>query len=139
MNYRLIAIPVIGVVLVLAGFLVFGNLNQNLVYYLTPAEALAKKATLQPDERFRLGGLVQEDSVVRTETGVSFTLVADEATVPIEYEGIPAQLFGAGVGAVVEGAWRDDVFDADTIIIKHDEEYRAPTEGVDRTAGQVAP
>ena len=34
MRYRAIVIPVVGVIAVLTGFLLFGNLNQNLVYYL---------------------------------------------------------------------------------------------------------
>lgn len=139
MNYRLVAVPVIGAILVLTGFLIFGNLNQNLVYYLTPAEAMAKKVTTQPDERFRLGGLIQDESVVRTETEVNFKLIADGVAVPVSYEGVPAQLFAPGVGAIVEGAWSGDVFDADTIIIKHDEEYRTPTEATDRSRGQVQP
>lgn len=139
MKYRSIVVPVIGALLVLTGFLIFGNLNQNLVYYLTPAEAVAQKESMQPDERFRLGGLVQDDSIERTETEVKFTLVADDATVPVRYEGIPAQLFAAGIGAIVEGSWRGDVFRADTLIVKHDEEYATPEESYQAPSGQVTP
>lgn len=123
MRYRRIVIPVLGAVLVLAGYLLFGNLNQNLVYYLTPTEATAQRVGDEAGERFRLGGLVQEDSVVRTGEETRFTLTDDEAAVPVRFTGVPPQLFAAGIGAVVEGAWRGDSFYADTMFVKHEEDY----------------
>lgn len=128
MRARAFAVPAIGLAAVLAGTLTFGNLNDNLVYYLTPEEATAGLADAAPDERFRLGGLVQADSVVRTAEGVRFTLVGESggAVVPVVHTGAPNQLFQEGIGVVVEGQWRDDAFTSDTMIVKHDEEYRAP-------------
>lgn len=124
MKYRTIVIPVIGVIGVLTGFLLFGNLNQNLVYYLVPSEAVAQSSDRGPDQRFRLGGLVQKGSVVRTQGTVKFTLTDAKATVPVIYKGVPGQLFAAGIGAVVEGQWRGDTFYADTMLVKHDQNYR---------------
>lgn len=133
MRYRAVVIPVLGIIAVLAGFLVSGNLNQNLVYNLTPTEAVAQQPALGDGERFRLGGLVQEGSIIRDSDEVRFTLVDDTAAVPVVYAGVPAQLFAAGIGAVVEGAWRGDRFYADTMMIKHDEDYVAeePADGGD--------
>jgi cytochrome c-type biogenesis protein CcmE len=51
---------------------------------------------------------------------------ADAAAVPVVYEGSPAQLFRPGIGVVLEGSWDGGTFDADTMIVKHDENYRAP-------------
>lgn len=126
MNYRVIVLPVVGVIAILAGVLVYGNLNNNLVYYLTPAEALARKGDAASGERFRLGGLVAPGSVERTDGGVSFVVVGGGSEVPVTNAGSPAQLFRAGVGVVVEGAWRGDTFSSDTMIVKHDAEYRPP-------------
>ena len=143
MKYRAIVIPVAGAILVLGGFLLFGNLNQNLVYYYTPAEVVAKKATLQTDERFRLGGLVAEGSVVQTKSVTRFTLVsADGTALPVVYKGVPAQLFAAGIGAIVEGTWSGDSFYADTMMVKHDSNYRAPegaAHGTGNTGDEGAP
>lgn len=138
MRYRALLIPVLGIIAVLAGFLVFGNLNQNLVYNLTPTEAVAQQSALGQGERFRLGGLVQEGSVVRGSNEVRFTLIDDSASVPVVYAGVPAQLFAAGIGAIVEGAWRGGRFYADTMMVKHDENYVAeePADGGDK---EVAP
>lgn len=139
MRYRAIVVPVVGVIAVLMGFLLFGNLNQNLVYYLTPTKAVDQLESGDTDGRFRLGGLVQNDSLVRNETGVTFTLVDGAAAVPVVYVGVPAQLFAPGIGAIVEGAWRENAFYADTMIIKHDENYEAPEPDTAYPEGEVAP
>ena len=132
-RYRLLAVAAIGVLAVLAGTLVFGNLNGNLVYYLTPAEALAQHADYPDGRRFQLGGLVSKDSVTPTPDGVRFLVTSGTApgspTLPVDYRGAPAQLFAAGIGVVVEGSWSGAVFRADTMMVKHDENYRPPGPG----------
>ena len=138
MRYRPLVIPVLGAIAVLAGFLLFGNLNQNLVYNLTPTEAVAQKAGMVADQRFRLGGLVAEGSVVRTEGQVRFALVDGTTSVPVVYSGAPAQLFAAGIGAVVEGSWQGDTFSADTMLVKHDENYQPPKKTGNTAAGRAA-
>ena len=125
-SYRLLVLSIVGAVVVLGGFLVYGNLNNNLVYYLTPAEAVEQKADLGTGERFRLGGFVQDDSVTRTESGVTFSVESDGVEIPVVHTGVPSQLFGPGIGVVVEGSWQDSTFRSDTLIVKHDENYRPP-------------
>lgn len=129
-RYRLAALAVLGVAVVLLGVLFVGNINGNLVYFLTPDEALAQKADFADDRRFQIGGLVQEDSVESTPDGLRFVVVSGTepgaAAVPVAYAGSPAQLFRPGIGVVLEGSWNGGTFDADTMIVKHDENYRAP-------------
>lgn len=126
MRYRFVVLPVLGVIVLLGGFLVYGNLNSNLVYYLTPTEAVAKKSDFGEDRRFRLGGLVKRGSVQRTSEGVRFVVTDGESRVPVVHTGTPAQLFRAGIGIVVEGNWRESTFESDTMIVKHDENYKKP-------------
>lgn len=126
MRYRRLVIPVVGALAVLLGFMVYGNLNNNLVYYLTPAEAVARKTDLGAGERFRLGGFVQDDSVARSNSGVAFNVESDGVQVPVVHSGVPSQLFGPGIGVIVEGSWDGPVFRSDTLIVKHDENYRPP-------------
>lgn len=125
MSYRAVVLPVVGAIVVLGGFLV-SNLNDNLVYYLTPAEAVADKADYDDGERFRLGGLVEQGSVERTDDGVRFVLVDGGTSILVDHTGAPAQLFQSGIGVIVEGTWRDDTFYSDTMIVKHDENYAPP-------------
>lgn len=146
MRVRAFAVPGVGLAAVLTGLLTFGNLNDNLVYYLTPGEASAQRAgggdgakgaDRADGRRFRLGGLVEEGSVQRTADGVRFTVVDTDGTSPVQvvHTGAPNQLFQAGIGVVVEGTWRGTVFASDTMIVKHNEEYRPPAS----TAGGGAP
>jgi cytochrome c-type biogenesis protein CcmE len=125
MRYKSFVFPAAGIVLLAIGYIMFGGLGENLVYYLTPDEAVAQRADFPDGERFRLGGLVEHGSIVETENGVDFTVLGDDVAIDIVHEGTPPQLFRDDVGVVVEGAWEGDHFLADTLIIKHDEEYRS--------------
>lgn len=131
MTYRTFAVSGVGVAAVLVGTLLFGNLNDNLVYYLTPREAVAKRADFADGQRFRLGGLVVKGSVVRAPGSVRFTVRGggSGARVAVVHRGAPSQLFRAGIGVVLEGRWRGATFVSDTMIVKHDQEYRPPAAG----------
>ena len=132
-RYRLLGVSATGVLAVLVGMLLFGNLTGNLVYYLQPGEALALRAEQSEGTRFQLGGLVVPDSVTSDPGLVRFDVAPTEGPadplVTVEYSGAPAQLFGAGVGVVLEGSWQGDVFVSDSMKIKHDENYRPPDDG----------
>ncbi|MGH3905162.1 MAG: cytochrome c maturation protein CcmE [Pseudonocardiaceae bacterium] len=129
-RYRLGVAALGGIVLVLVGLLVFGNLNRNLVYYLTPDEALSQRDEFTDGRRFQLGGLVQPGSVIRAGRELRFVVASEtgpgSASVPVVHVGAPAQLFRAGIGVVLEGAWRGTEFVSDTMIVKHDETYAPP-------------
>ena len=121
MRYRAFVIPALGLVLILGGFLVFGSLGDNLIYYRTPTEVLEEPTST---ERLRLGGQVADGTVTSDETSVTFTITDGIESVVVVHEGAPQQLFQEGIGVVVEGAFEGDVFHSDTMIIKHDEQYR---------------
>ncbi|MFI7679460.1 cytochrome c maturation protein CcmE [Actinophytocola sp. NPDC049390] len=129
-RYRLLAFSGAGVVAVLLGLLFFGNLNENLVYYLTPDEALDQRGDYPDGRRFQLGGLVEPDSVTESGDELRFVVVADagpySASIPVIHHGAPAQLFQAGIGVVLEGSWQGGEFVSDTMKVKHDENYRPP-------------
>lgn len=130
MPYKSFVLPAIGVVVLVLGFLLFGGLGDNLVYYLTPDEAVTQRGDFPEGERFRLGGLVAEGSLQETADGVSFAVTDGDATIDVIHTGVPPQLFQEGIGVVVEGSWSGDHFESDTLIVKHDEEYRSQEDGV---------
>lgn len=142
-RYRLLALAALGAAAVLLGVLFVGNINGNLVYFLTPTEAVAQKADFPDGRRFQLGGLVEDSSVRSTPDGLRFVVESGTgsaaATVPVAYEGAPAQLFRAGIGVVLEGSWNGDTFTADTMMVKHDENYRPPADGSPDPAAEEAP
>jgi cytochrome c-type biogenesis protein CcmE len=109
------------------GYLVYGGLQDTIVYFVTPSELEAKGVSAH-GKSLRLGGLVQLGSWTREDGTLRHTFVlADEtSTVRVVFRGIPPDLFGEGRGALVEGTYApDSIFHAKTILAKHSEEYKA--------------
>ena len=125
MTPRHVLVPAGALLAVVIGFLVWGNLTENVVYYLTPSEAVDQRAGQQPGYRFRLGGLVEEDGMVETTEEVRFLVGDGAVSITVVHQGAVPQLFRSGIGVVVEGAWDGDLFRSDTLLINHDEQYRA--------------
>ncbi len=121
----------VGALVVAAGafsLLAFGNIGDNLVYYWSPSELLdeAKRAR---GANVRLGGLVSAGSVVRSGDGTTlyFAVTDGERTVPVHARAVPPAMFREGIGVVLEGSLRaDGVFESSRLLVKHDNEYRAP-------------
>lgn len=103
--------------------LTFYALGQKASYFYMPADLQA--ATLQPGQRIRLGGLVENGSIVRGQgTQVEFGVTDSEKTVKVRYTGILPDLFREGQGVITEGSFGPDgEFVADSVLAKHDENY----------------
>ncbi len=115
------------------GYLMYGGVEENLVYFLTPNELVAKgdKAVDRP---VRLGGQVVPGSVVWNAEALDlrFRVTDGAKEVLVHSSGAPPQMFRAGIGVVVEGKYlRNGVFESHSLMVKHSNEYRAPsaTEG----------
>jgi cytochrome c-type biogenesis protein CcmE len=113
-------------VLALAVGLVLFALRDSIVFFYTPSEVAEKG--LATGQRFRLGGLVEDGSVKRSEgTTVSFVITDKRSTLPVTYTGVLPDLFREGQGVVAEGMLTNDgVFHADSVLAKHDENYMPP-------------
>ncbi len=110
-------------------YVLWGGLEQNLVYFVTPTELLAKgpQAVGNP---VRLGGVVVEGTVEQEADGLRFTIKDDKNQVPVTSTKTPPQMFQEGIGVVVEGALQaDGRFRAERLMVKHGNEYRPPEEG----------
>lgn len=113
------------------GYLIYGGVEDNLVYFLTPNELLAK-GEQAVDRPVRLGGQVVPGSVVWNADALDLRFRVTDGTQEIEVHstGAPPQMFRAGIGVVVEGKYaRSGVFQSNSLMVKHSNEYRAPTEG----------
>ncbi|GJD06877.1 Cytochrome c-type biogenesis protein CcmE [Galdieria sulphuraria] len=100
--------------------------EDRLMYFLTPTQTLAKVATLRPESRFRLGGVVVNGSFMLNEKEkfAEFVVTDLENEIPVLFKGDTfPDLFGEGKSVVAEGYLRDGIFYADKILAKHDEYY----------------
>jgi cytochrome c-type biogenesis protein CcmE len=111
-------------VLGLAAGLVFSALDADLVFFFSPSELQAKE--LRPDQRVRIGGLVEQGSLAKEADGLTVRFrVTDLAnTVAVRYRGQLPDLFREGQGVVAEGHLvRPGEFEASEVLAKHDENY----------------
>ncbi len=119
-RYAKFVIPAVLLIGVLVILMV--NLNSSLVYYNTPAEVEAREGS---DSRLRLAGRVTPGSVAEESATVTFVVEDCDTSVAVVHTGVPPQLFAEGIGVVVEGTWDGTLFESDTMLVKHDEQYRA--------------
>jgi cytochrome c-type biogenesis protein CcmE len=104
-------------------------MRDGINFFRAPAQVVAEPPG--PDEVFRIGGLVEEGSVVRGQgETVTFRVTDGGASVPVAYTGILPDLFAEGQGMVGTGRLVDGVFQATEILAKHDETYM-PAEVMD--------
>jgi len=101
--------------------------NKNILYFFSPSQIASGEAPV--NQRFRVGGMVVDGSVLRSESdlGVAFDLSDMQHEVSVKYTGILPDLFREGQGIVAIGALNGDgVFEAETVLAKHDENYMPP-------------
>ena len=130
-RHKRVGIILVGLAgLTLATFLVLGAFRENLVFFFSPTQVVAKEAPV--DRTFRVGGLVQDGTLKRDPDGltVRFTVTDTAASIPVVYKGILPDLFKEGRGCVAQGRiGSDGVFQADQVLAKHDENYMPPEAG----------
>ena len=122
----------IGMLVILAaiGYLALQGLSDNLVYYITPSELLAKGHAAD-GQQLRLGGQVRPGSQRYSAATHIFRFVLQDpkASVPVVSSDMPPPLFASGIGAVVQGTYSKGVFHATLIMVKHSSDYVAPKPG----------
>jgi cytochrome c-type biogenesis protein CcmE len=114
-------------ILGVAAALVLSAFEESLVFFYSPSDIVTKE--VGPERRFRLGGLVEEESVERSADGLTTTFrVTDlEQSVAVSYKGMLPDLFREGQGVVAEGRLDSaGVFVATQVLAKHDETYMPP-------------
>ena len=99
-------------------------MQDNILFFYTPSEILEKN--LKQDEKIRLGGLVEENSVVRNDIKINFIITDLKKNIEVSYEGILPDLFREGQGVIVKGYLKNNIFKASEVLAKHDENYMPP-------------
>jgi len=110
-------------VLALAVALVLGALKDSIVFFNSPTDIAEKH--IAAGTRIRLGGLVKEGSVQRSDNlQVRFEVTDGKNSIRVAYQGLLPDLFREGQGVVTEGALDGGgLFKADSVLAKHDENY----------------
>jgi cytochrome c-type biogenesis protein CcmE len=127
-------------IVVALGFVVVNGLGDATLFFRNADEAVAERDQLS-DRRFRVQGLVDGDTITRTDRGVDFVITFHGVRVTIAHIGDPPDLFQPGIPVVLEGRWArvgdtdeptpveslptDDgwFFASDRFLVKHTEVY----------------
>ena len=127
-----------------AGYLGIKAFNENLLYFYTPTDIANNKVPV--GKSFRVGGLVENDSVQRQDMKVSFMVTDNNKAIKVIYDGILPDLFREGQGIVATGSlscvrkgWScKNIFLATEVLAKHDENYMPPevAAALEATAGE---
>ena len=105
--------------------LVLNAFQSNLVFFFTPTQV--SKGEAPKDRTFRIGGLVKEGSLQRTDITARFVVTDTAKEIPVSYTGILPDLFSEGKGVVAQGSLgADGQFTATEVLAKHDENYMPP-------------
>lgn len=107
-----------GAALVLTAF------QDNIVFFYSPTDLATKQ--VRPDQRLRIGGLVEEGSVVKEGKAVRFKVTDTAKSTDVVFTGLLPDLFREGQGVVAEGHYANGVFTATDVLAKHDEKYMPP-------------
>ena len=130
-RHKRIAFIVLGLCgLGVAAALALSAFQQNLVFFFSPSQVVAKEAPV--GRTFRVGGLVEKGSLNRENDGLTTRFVVTDTakSIPVIYKGILPDLFKEGRGCVAQGRLGSDgVFEADQVLAKHDENYMPPEAG----------
>jgi cytochrome c-type biogenesis protein CcmE len=110
-------------VLAVAVGLMLNAFRDSIVFFNSPTDVAEKH--IAPGTRIRIGGLVKAGSVVRgDDLKIRFDVTDGNRDIAVAYQGVLPDLFREGQGVVAEGALDSGgLFDADTILAKHDENY----------------
>ncbi|WP_163850425.1 cytochrome c maturation protein CcmE [Pseudooceanicola aestuarii] len=96
-------------------------MRDGINYFRSPSQVA--EAPPAAGETFRLGGLVEDGSLLRAGDRAEFRVTDGGAAIPVVFSGILPDLFAENQGMIGTGRYINGVFEASEILAKHDETY----------------
>lgn len=126
---RVQVVALTAVALIVSTALIGYAMRDGINLFRSPSQI--SEAPPAPNETFRIGGLVEDGTLVRGQgQQITFSVTDGGASIPVVFEGVLPDLFAENQGMVGTGKYVDGVFKASEILAKHDEDYM-PKEVVD--------
>ncbi len=120
-----------GGVILVAGLAVSNlKFGDNVVYFYTPDEAMAKAAEIET-KTIKVGGMVKAGSVQWRPEDLALDFVMTDMKgheIKVSHKGNPPDMFKEMSGVVVEGhiSKEGDAMVSQKLMVKHSEEYKKP-------------
>ena len=111
-------------------FLISYSLKDQIAYFIEPTDL--KKMTDIEDKYLRVGGLVKVNSLKFTDGKWIFEVVdQNKNSINVEFSKTLPSLVEENKGIIVEGKFINDIFIAEIVLAKHDENYM-PQSAIDK-------
>jgi len=122
---RILFLSLVFVSIILAIFLIFKSLEEDVIYFISPTEI--KNLAEIDNKKIRVGGMVKEGSILTKTKEINFIITDYKNEIQVSFSGSVPNLFAEGKGVVAEGYLKDRSFlIAKKILAKHDENYMPP-------------
>jgi cytochrome c-type biogenesis protein CcmE len=122
---RILFLSLVFVSIILAIYLIFKSLEEDVVYFISPTEI--KNLAEIDNKKIRVGGMVKEGSILTKTKEINFIITDYKNEIQVSFSGSVPNLFAEGKGVVAEGYLKDRSFlIAKKILAKHDENYMPP-------------
>ncbi|MCA0960703.1 cytochrome c maturation protein CcmE [Salipiger bermudensis] len=119
---RIQVVALAAVALVVSTVLIGYAMRDGINFFRSPSQVMQEPPA--PNETFRIGGLVEDGSLIRGEGHeIRFSVTDGGASVPVVFAGVLPDLFAENQGMVGTGRYVDGTFVASEILAKHDETY----------------
>ena len=111
-------------------FLISYSLRDQIAYFIEPTDL--KKMTDVENKYLRVGGLVKVNSLKFTDGKWIFEVVdQNKNSIDVEFSKTLPSLVEENKGIIVEGKFINDIFIAEIVLAKHDENYM-PQSAIDK-------
>ncbi len=122
---RIIFVISILTTIILSVYIVLKLLEDDVVYFKSPTEI--KQSSESITKKIRVGGMVKKNSITVDNQKVLFIITDFKNEINVIFVGTVPNLFQEEKGVVAEGVLEDrNLFIADKILAKHDENYMPP-------------
>lgn len=122
-KYKRLTLVIISILMASLGlWLILDNFNQNITFFYTPTQLDQKNIT---NKIIRVGALVKSNSIAKLNNGLTteFIITDGKEDLIIRYTGILPNLFRENQGIVAKGKLVNNIFIAEELLAKHDENY----------------
>lgn len=129
---RIVTILIGVIIAAIAVYLSIDAFKDKASLFQSPEELAKMPKQERVGKAIRLGGLVAEGSLKDApQGGVYFTISDFQSDITVYYNGLLPDLFREGQGVYIDGQFDQtgDMFIADQVLAKHDENYMPPLPG----------
>ena len=122
---RIVFIISVLTTIILSIYIILKLLEDDVVYFKSPTEI--KQSSENITKKIRVGGIVKKNSVTLDNEKILFVITDFKSEINVIFAGSVPNLFQEEKGVVAEGFLEDkNLFIADKILAKHDENYMPP-------------